>query len=97
MEALYYTLKTQIIEQLNLDGVTPESIDTNAPLFGTGLELDSIDALELVSLVEQNYQLKVTPDEMQGAFESVRALGDFLAERAPPEAVAAITQEAVAA
>jgi acyl carrier protein len=96
MDALYYTLKTQIIEQLNLDGVTPETIDTNAPLFGTGLELDSIDALELVSLVEQHYNLKVTPDEMKGAFESVRALADFLIERAP-EAVAAIApEEAVA-
>ncbi len=93
MEALFYTLKTQIIEQLNLDGVTPETIETDAPLFGTGLELDSIDALELVSLVEQHYNLKVTPDEMKGAFESVHALADFLTERAP-EAVATITEGA---
>ncbi|RYC68457.1 MULTISPECIES: phosphopantetheine-binding protein [Spirosoma] len=95
METLIETLKTQIIDQLNLDGVTPESIEADAPLFGSGLGLDSIDALELVSLVEQHYQLKVTPDEMKGAFESVRALAEFLVEHAPA-AVAAVTEEAVA-
>jgi len=95
METLIETLKTQIIDQLNLDGVTPESIEADAPLFGSGLGLDSIDALELVSLVEQHYQLKVTPDEMKGAFESVHALAEFLTERAPA-AVAAVTEEAVA-
>ena len=46
MDALIEKLKTQIIEQLNLAEVKPEDIDPNAPLFGSGLGLDSIDALE---------------------------------------------------
>ena len=48
MENFIYELKKQIIEVLNLEDVTPEEIDNDAPLFGEGLGLDSIDALELI-------------------------------------------------
>ena len=48
METLIFDLKKQIIEALNLEDITPDDIDTNAPLFVEGLGLDSIDALELI-------------------------------------------------
>ena len=51
MENFIYELKKQIIEVLNLEDVTPEEIDNDAPLFGEGLGLDSIDALELIVLI----------------------------------------------
>ena len=55
MEALILELKNRIIEALNLEDITPEEIDENAPLFGTGLGLDSIDALELIVLLDKYY------------------------------------------
>jgi acyl carrier protein len=77
-------LKAEIIEFLNLDGVTPEQVDIDAPLFGTGLGLDSIDALELVVLLERNYGIIVTDmEEGRPAFESVRKLADFISARSP--------------
>ena len=54
MEELIIELKEKIIEALNLEEMTPEDIDTDAPLFGEGLGLDSIDALELIVLLEKN-------------------------------------------
>lgn len=59
MEDLKVTLKQQIIESLNLQGMKPEDIDDNAPLFGDGLGLDSIDSLELMVLLERNYGIKI--------------------------------------
>lgn len=60
MEALKYELKNQIIEALNLEDIRPEDIADDAPLFGNGgLELDSIDALELVVILENNYGVKI--------------------------------------
>ena len=53
MDNLILQLKNQIIEVLNLEDMTPEDIDAEAPLFGDGLGLDSIDALELIVLLER--------------------------------------------
>ena len=55
MEDLILTLKQQIIDALNLEGVTPEDIDDDAPLFGDGLGLDSIDALEIIVILDKYY------------------------------------------
>ena len=55
MESLKKELKEQIIEVLNLEDMQPEDIEDSAPLFGEGLGLDSIDALELIVLMEKNY------------------------------------------
>lgn len=52
-------LKQQIIEALNLQGMSPDDIDNSAPLFGDGLGLDSIDSLELMVLLERNYGIKI--------------------------------------
>lgn len=72
-------LKSQIIEQLNLEEVKPEDIDAEAPLFGEGLGLDSIDALELIVLLEKNYDVKIQdPKESKAIFASVKTMADFI-------------------
>jgi acyl carrier protein len=81
-------LKSQIIAALNLQDITPEQIDDDAPLFGTGLGLDSIDALELVVMLEKHYGIVIKDiEEGRPAFRSVRTLADFIeARRAPSSA-----------
>lgn len=59
MEELVLKLKKEIIEVLNLEEVKPEDIDNDAPLFGDGLGLDSIDALELIVLIEKTMALSL--------------------------------------
>ncbi len=72
-------LKTQIIERLNLEGMTNADIEDNAPLFGDGLGLDSIDALELIVLLEKEYQIKIEdPKEGKKIFESVDSIAEFI-------------------
>ncbi len=72
-------LKKQIIEQLSLDEVKPEDIDINAPLFGAGLGLDSIDALELIVLLEKNYSIKIQdPKDAKAIFSSVQSMADYI-------------------
>ena len=64
MSNLKYQLKKQIIEELNLEEIKPEDIQDDAPLFVEGLKLDSIDALELVVLLENYYGVSI-PDEVR--------------------------------
>ena len=73
-------LKGQIIESLNLDGVKPESIKSDAPLFGDqGLGLDSIDALELIVLMEKNYGIKLKDPKMgKQIFSSVQTMAEYV-------------------
>ncbi len=79
MEALIAKLKNEIIEVLNLTEMTPESIDENEPLFVEGLGLDSIDALELIVLLEKNYGLKIaTAEEGKTVLKSVRSMAEFI-------------------
>jgi len=79
MEALIAKLKIEIIEVLNLTEMTPESIDENEPLFVEGLGLDSIDALELIVLLERNYGLKLaTAEEGKTVLKSVRSMAEFI-------------------
>ena len=73
-----------IIDGLHLEDLTPQDIDPNAPLFGTGLGLDSIDALELAVLIERTYGVKIADAETgKKAFASLAALSAFIAERKP--------------
>ena len=68
-------LKTLIIEELNLQGKTPDDIDDGAPLFGEGLGLDSLDALQLAMVVEEKFGVKVPEgDAARPIFASVDAL-----------------------
>ena len=79
MDQLVVDLKSRIIETLKLQDITPEQIDENAPLFGAGLGLDSIDALELVVMLEKFYGIVVKDiEEGRPAFASVRALAEFI-------------------
>lgn len=81
MQDLKTTLKQQIIESLNLQGMKPEEIDDNAPLFGDGLGLDSIDSLELMVLLERNYGIKIE-DAREGrkVLTSVQSMADYIQE-----------------
>jgi acyl carrier protein len=79
MEDLKTTLKQQIITSLNLQGMKPEEIDDNAPLFGSGLGLDSIDSLELMVLLERNYGIKIA-DAREGRkiLTSVQTMSEYI-------------------
>ncbi|HZS40040.1 MAG TPA: phosphopantetheine-binding protein [Polyangia bacterium] len=81
MDQLRREIKELIITSLNLEGVTPEQIVDDAPLFQEGLGLDSIDALELAVAIERRYRVTI-PDEAVGkkVFQSVNALADYVAE-----------------
>ena len=59
METLIKELKEKIIDALNLEEMTPDDIKDDEPLFGSGLGLDSIDALELIVLIEKNYGMQL--------------------------------------
>jgi acyl carrier protein len=79
MDALVEKLKKQIIEQLNLVEVKPEEINADSPLFGEGLGLDSIDALELIVLLEKHYGIKIEdPKDGKTIFQSLRTMAEFI-------------------
>jgi acyl carrier protein len=72
-------LKNKIIKALNLEQVTPADIKDDEPLFGTGLGLDSIDALDLVSMLERDYGILVSDMEVaRRAFATYRSLEEFV-------------------
>ncbi len=79
MEALIQKIKEQVIEVLNLEEVKPQDIDTDAPLFGDGLGLDSIDALELIVLLEKQYGIKIEdPKDGKKIFYSIRTIAEYI-------------------
>ncbi|MBE6232443.1 MAG: acyl carrier protein [Bacteroidales bacterium] len=81
MNELIQTLKEQIIDALNLEEITPEDIDNNEPLFGAGLGLDSIDALELIVILDRHYGIKLAnPAEGKEIFKSVSSIADYVAK-----------------
>ena len=81
MEELINKLKEEIIEVLNLEEMEPGDIDPDAPLFGEGLGLDSIDALELIVLLEKNYGIKIEdPKDGRKIFFSLRTMAEYITE-----------------
>lgn len=79
MEELIDKLKGEIIEVLSLEEVTKNDFDADTPLFVEGLGLDSIDALELILLLEKEYQLKIEdPKERRNVLYSVRTMAEFI-------------------
>ena len=85
MQALYLEIKNLIITTLNLEELSADDIDTDAALFGDGLGLDSIDALELSIGLEKVFGVKLeTEEEGKRAFASVSALAEHLASRGLP-------------
>ena len=82
MEELIERLKGQIIEALNLEDMTPGDIDSDAALFGdSGLGLDSIDALELILILERDYGLNMAHGEGKEVFRSVRTIAQYITDR----------------
>jgi acyl carrier protein len=80
-EELILQLKKLIIERLKLEEVSPEDIGTDDPLFGEGLGLDSIDALELVLGLEKEYGVIIPDAEVgQKVFQSVRTIAQYVVE-----------------
>jgi len=85
---LHRKIKELIIERLQLEGVSPEDIEDGAPLFGDGLGLDSIDALELVIGIEKTFGVRIQDEEVGAkAFASVDALVEFLKGKGVPDGV----------
>jgi len=83
MVPLSNEIKLLIIETLNLEGMTPDEIETDSPLFGDGLGLDSIDALELGLALKNKYGLVLSAEsqEMRTHFYSVATLAKFISEQ----------------
>ena len=82
MDELILELKEEIIRVLNLEDITPEDIDSTAPLFGAGgLGLDSIDALELIVLLEKRYGIRLaSAAEGKTIFTSVENIAEYVSE-----------------
>ncbi|WP_103069770.1 phosphopantetheine-binding protein [Aquimarina sediminis] len=79
MEALKLELKENIIEQLNLEDFTSSDIADDDALFGDGLGLDSIDALELIVILDKDYGIKITdPQEGKEIFKSITSLASYI-------------------
>jgi acyl carrier protein len=79
MDELIGNLKKQIVQQLNLQDIRPEDIGDDQPLFVEGLGLDSIDALELIVLLQQQYKIKLSnPEEGPKVFYSVKTMADYI-------------------
>jgi len=77
-------LKKIIIEDLFIEDITWEEIDDDAPLFGEGLGLDSLDAVELVVIIQKHFNVEIKDmDECRIAFQSINSLASFIKERQP--------------
>ncbi len=78
-EQLVQELKEAIIEALNLEEIQPDDIDPSTPLFREGLGLDSIDALEIIIILDRKYGIKLAnPAESKAIFYSIDTLADFV-------------------
>ncbi|MBP5482916.1 MAG: acyl carrier protein [Bacteroidales bacterium] len=79
MEELKFELKERIIDALHLIDMVPEDIEDDAPLFKEGLGLDSIDALELMLLMEKNYGIRLSsPQEGRQVFKSISTMAEYI-------------------
>lgn len=78
-EELINELKGYIIDALHLEDITPADIENDAPLFGDGLGLDSIDALELIVMLEKKYGIRITnPADGKTIFKSVNSIAEYV-------------------
>jgi len=82
MTALENEIKQMIIDALDLEGITPDDINSAAPLFNDGLGLDSIDALELGLAIRKQFEVRIDTekDDVRAIFASIQALAAFVAQ-----------------
>ena len=86
IEEITQELRKELIKQLNLEDILPESFDENTPLFGEGLGLDSIDSLELVVLLDRNYGIKLKdPKEGRNVFYSIKTMAEYIYNNRPKQ------------
>ena len=79
MDSLIEELKIKLIEQLNLEDIEPDEIEADQALFGDGLGLDSIDALELIVLMERDYGIKITdPNKGKEVFATLTSMAEYI-------------------
>jgi len=82
MEKLITELKYKIIETLNLEDISPDSINENGQLVGGELEIDSIDILELVIMIEEDYAVLIDSKELgEKVFATLRTLAEYIHEK----------------
>lgn len=82
VRAIPSRIKRLIVESLHLEGMKPEMIEDETPLFGEGLGLDSVDALELVVALEKEFGIKIKSQELgREVFSSVASLSEFIEAR----------------
>ncbi len=82
MDNLINEIKAELINALHLDGMKPEDLDADAPLFGEGgIGLDSIDALEIIVMLEKNYGIRLSNvAEGKAIFKSIRSIAEYVKE-----------------
>ena len=82
MDNLINEIKVELIKALHLDGMKPEDLDADAPLFGEGgIGLDSIDALEIIVMLEKNYGIRLSNvSEGKAIFKSIRSIAEYVKE-----------------
>ncbi|MBR2203750.1 MAG: acyl carrier protein [Prevotella sp.] len=82
MDNLINQIKVELIKALHLDGMKPEDLDADAPLFGEGgIGLDSIDALEIIVMLEKNYGIRLSNvTEGKAIFKSIRSIAEYVKE-----------------
>ena len=79
MEKLKQQLKEIIVNELKIQDIAPEEMGDNDPLFGEGLGLDSLDAVELVVIIQKNFDVQIADmDEGRKAFESINSLAEYI-------------------
>jgi len=81
LESLKADIKAKIIERLSLDDLDLQEFQDDMPLFADGLELDSLDALEITTLIEEEYKLVIEVAERNGTvFGTINSLASFVNE-----------------
>ena len=79
LQEIRKTLKVKLIEQLSLEDITPEEIADDMPLFGEGLDLDSLDAVEIIVLLQRNFEVEVKDaQKSREIFKTVNTLAEYI-------------------